>query len=47
VFGPYELKGSSFLPWQSVIFNNPGRYKIEVEIEGYANEFEKEFEIIP
>lgn len=47
VLGQYELKGSSFLPWQNVIFNNPGIYKIEVEIEGYANEFEKEFEIIP
>lgn len=47
VLGPYELKGSSFLPWQNVIFNNPGRYKIEVEIDGYANEFEKEFDIIP
>lgn len=47
VIGPYELKGSSYLPWENIIFNRPGRYKIELEIEGYANEYEKEFEIIP
>ncbi len=47
VIGSYELKGSSYLPWENIIFNKPGRYKIELEIEGYANEYEKEFEIIP
>lgn len=46
IVGPYELKGSSFLPWQDIIFNSPGKYKIEVEIEGYVNEYEKEFEIV-
>ncbi|MFC1730784.1 hypothetical protein ACFL6I_10670 [candidate division KSB1 bacterium] len=42
----YELKGSSFLPWSQVIFSNPGKYKLEVEIIGYKNNFQKEFEIV-
>lgn len=46
VFGPYELKGSSLLPWQNLILNEPGRYKIEVKLENYGNEFDKEFEIV-
>lgn len=45
VIGPHELKGSSFLPWQNVIFNKPGRYKIELEIIGHKNKHEQELEI--
>lgn len=45
VIQPYELKGSSYLPWQGVIFSVPGKYKIELRVEGYGNKFEKEFEI--
>lgn len=44
---PGELKGSSFLPWQNILFNSPGTYKIVVEVEGYGGEFEKIFTIIP
>lgn len=43
---PGELKGSSFLPWQDILFNSPGTYKIVVEIEGYKSEFEEIFTII-
>lgn len=44
---PGELKGSSFLPWQNILFSSPGTYKIVVEAEGYKGEFEKVFTIIP
>ena len=47
VLEPGELKGSSFLPWQNILFNSPGTYKIVVEIEGYKSEFEEIFTIIP
>lgn len=43
---PYELKGSSFLPWSDIIFDRPGTYKLEVDIEGYTNSFETEFFIV-
>lgn len=45
IIQPYELKGSSYLPWQGAIFSVPGKYKIELRVEGYGNKFEKEFEI--
>ncbi|TAN57151.1 hypothetical protein EPN15_05080 [Patescibacteria group bacterium] len=43
---PGELKGASFLPWQKILFNSVGTYKIVVEVEGYKGEFEKIFTII-
>jgi hypothetical protein len=43
---PYELKGSSFLPWSNIIFNTPGKYRLEIEIIGYKNNFQTEIEII-
>lgn len=46
VLEPGELKGSTFLPWQNILFNSAGTYKIVVEAEGYKNEFEKIFTII-
>jgi hypothetical protein len=46
VLRPYELVGASFLPWTEIILDKPGTYKLEVEIEGYKNSVEKEFEIV-
>jgi len=43
---PYELKGSSFLPWANIIFNTPGKYRLDIEIIGYQNNFQTEIEII-
>jgi len=43
---PYELKGTSFLPWSDIIMNEAGLYKLEVDIDGYKNGAEKEFRII-
>ena len=46
VISPYELKASSLLPWQNMLFKSPGRYKIKIEIIGYKGHFEKEFEVV-
>lgn len=43
---PYELKASSFLPWEKALFRSPGRYKLKLEIIGYKGQFEKEFEVV-
>lgn len=45
ILSPYELKGASFLPWEKLIFDKPGKYKLELEIIGYKSSFEKEIEI--
>lgn len=46
IIRPYELRGASYLPWQGAIFSVPGKYKIELRVEGYGNKFAKEFEIM-
>ncbi len=46
ILKPYELSGTSFLPWSNIILNNSGTYKLEVDIEGYKNSVEKEFKIV-
>lgn len=44
--GPYELKASSFMPWEKALFRSPGKYKLKLEIVGYKSYFEKEFEVV-
>lgn len=46
VIAPYELKASSLLPWQNILFKSPGRYKIRLEIVGYKGHSEREFEVM-
>ena len=44
---PYSLVGSTFLPWSNIIFKEVGKYRLELKIEGFGNNFYKEFEIKP
>ncbi|MBI4993919.1 hypothetical protein HZC33_03140 [Candidatus Wolfebacteria bacterium] len=46
ILAPYELRGASFLPWEKLIFDQPGKYKLKLKIIGYATKFEKEIEIV-
>ncbi|MBI5306596.1 hypothetical protein HZB04_03370 [Candidatus Wolfebacteria bacterium] len=46
ILHPYELLGASYLPWEKLIFDKPGKYKLKLEIIGYKSKFEKEIEII-
>jgi cyclophilin family peptidyl-prolyl cis-trans isomerase len=45
VIEPHSLVGSTFLPWSKIIFNETGKYRLELKIHGFANVFYKEFEI--